>query len=911
MAQILQVKHKGLYTSPNEFSSVPPGALLKANNCILTVDNILESRRGFDRVSELPDNTDRFSRFEFYQDQMVVTYSNGKIGYRNGSVITALSGTFNDSDALLARRRFLLASSCLYTTTSAGVYKMDAYNATPKLAGMFKGLDLQLSLSASGGTAISANNQKAYRVLWGIRDAQNNLILGAPSGRSVVVNPSGGSTRDVEITFTIPSGVTTSNLYQIYASKNSSGDTIEPDDNLGLVIEGNPTSGEVAAGTISVTDRTTDDLLGATIYTAPSIEGIAQANERPPQADDIEEFSGSIFYGNIKSKQRKSFTILATGGTAGIAFNDTITIDGTTYTAKGTEDISNKYYSLSATFTTTATVTNGNPTLTVVASSIGLKIGRKVSGTNIPANTFIGSFTSTTIAMVDSSGSPVNATGGGALTAITITPMVVAYSTTAATPAQNIFDTAESLIRVINRNTTNTTDYAYYLSGPDDLPGQILIEERGIGGSAFTITASAHGGAFNPSLPTSGGAVTSENDDFQNGLMFSKTEKGEAVPLFNIIRVGSANNAIRRIKKLRSSLFIFKDREGIYKLTGTAPDNFQIDLFDSSAKLLAPDSLAIVNNQIWALCDQGITTVGENGVSVVSRPIEDILLEQFGASLDAVRYYSFGVGYETERQYFLWTVSTADDVIPSQALVFNVFTEGFTRWPLTKSAGIVSPIDDRLYLGDGGTLNLDKERKSRNYTDYVDYGISKNITAFSGMTVELDDVNEIEVGDLLYQSTTLQSLITDVQPGSVTVRDELDWDIAAATVYKGILCEVEYAPATAGNPGTSKQFPELSMLFKTARFNTATISFATDVSTYFEDVPIEGSRNGLWGLFPWGLESWGGTANTVPIRVLVPLEKQRASYLRIRFTHRQGYGSFKLLGYSAPYRETGSYKISK
>jgi hypothetical protein len=824
MAQLLQVRHKGLYTSPNEFSAVPEGALLRANNCILTVDNIIESRRGNDRIATLPLADDRYSRFEFYQDQMIAMWSNGKVGYKSGGAFVALAGTFNDSDSLLARRRFLLSNSNLYFTSSSGIYKMDAYNSAPVLAGQYKGLDLSLALSGVTGF-LATGNQVAYRILWGIKDAQSNLILGAPSGRATIANSSGGS-RDMAVTFTIPSGVTTSHFYQVYRSKASGGATIEPDDELGLVYENNPTAGDLVTGTITFTDQTPEDLRGATIYTAVSQEGISQSNERPPQADDMEEFENCICYANTKSKHRKIFTILSASA---ISVNDTITIAGTTYTAKAAETIASGQYQR---FTT-------------------------------------------------------------------------------GTPAQNIADTANSLVRVINRYATNTTVYAYYLSGPEDLPGQILIEERGLGGSSFALTASAAGTAFNPVLPTSGTTVSSSNDDFANGLMVSKSGRGEAVPLVNIFRVGSANNAIRRIKKLRNSLFIFKEREGIYRMTGTAPENFVIELFDSSAKLLAPDSIAVVNNQIWCLCDQGITTVTETGVSVVSRPIEDILLDQFGLALNAVRYYSFGVGYETEREYILWTVSTSADTVPSQALVFNVFTQSYTRWPLTKSAAIVSPVDDLLYLGNGSSYDLEQERKNRNYTDYVDYGTAYTITSFSGTQVVLTTTTEITVGDLLYQSATVQSLITDVQPGYVTVQDQITWSAGAATVFRGIECELEYAAVTGGNPGTSKQFPEISMLFKTARFNTATLSFATDCSAYYEDVSILGNRTGLWGLFPWGQAAWGATSTTIPIRTLVPLEKQRGSLLRVRFSHRQGYGYFKLLGFSAPIRDTGSYVIAK
>ena len=896
MAQIIQVKHKGLYTAPNEFSSVPEGALLVADNCIITSENIVEPRRGFDRIATLPNGSDRFARFEYYQDQQMAFWNTDKIGYKNGATYTALTGTYSNPDNNLARKKFLLASSCLYFTTSSGVYKLDAYNGTPGLAGMYKGLDIALSLSGGSGF-LSDLNQVAYRVLWGIRDAQNNLILGAPSGRATIANGSGGS-RDIALVITIPSGVTTSHFFQVYRSQASGGVAIEPDDELGLVYENNPTAGELVTGTISITDRTSDDLRGATIYTAVSQQGIAQSNDRPPQCDDFEEFENVIVYANTKTKHRKTFTILGTTGTSGIAYSDTITIAGTTYTAYGTEDIANRRYALYGTTTITGDTTNLSVTVLNASSAIPLRIGQTITGTGIPASTTIANVVGTTITLSQ---------------AATATNVGTTLTLSSGTPAQNIADTAASLIRVINRNTTNTTVYAYYLSGPSDLPGQILIEERGLGGSSFALTASAHSTAFNPALPTSGTTVSSSNDDFANGLAFSKPEISEAVPLINVRRVGSANNPIRRVKKLRNSLFIFKEREGIYRMTGTSPENFQIELFDSSAKLLAPDSIAVVNNQIWCLCDQGITTVTETGVSVVSRPIEDMVLELFGSSLTNVKYLSFGVGYETERQYILFTVSNSTDLVPTQAFVFNIFTQSYTIWPISKLAGIVSPVDDKLYFGNGDTNHLDQERKARDYTDYIDYGVAVSISASSSKTVTLNTVTNVEVGDLLYQSSTVRSLITAVNTAAVqvTVQDTLSWAVASATVYKGISCTVEYAPITGGNPGSAKQFPEISMLFKAARFYNASIGFSTDASPSFEDVPVTAANLGVWGLFPWALAPWGGTLSTVPIRTFVPLEKQRGSLLRVRFVHRQGYGYFKSLGFAAVARDTGSPVIAK
>lgn len=824
MSQVLVIKNKGLHTNPNEFSSVPEGALLTADNCSIDKDNVIEPRRGLNRLQAFASGSDRARRYALYQSTLIAAYSNGKIAYDNAGTWSNYSGTYNDPDANLARLRFLNVGANLYFTSSGGVYRLDAYNGTPALSGVPKGLDINLALTGASGF-ISNNSQVAYRVLWGFKDSNNTVFLGAPSGRAVIANTSGG-TRNTTVRFTIPSSITTSFFFQVYRSANSSGATTEPSDELGLVYENNPSAGDITNGYVEFTDSTIDSLRGATLYTSPSQEGIIASNERPPLANDIALFQNCTFYADCKSKHRKTLTILSTSG---LSINDTITIAGTVYTAKGAETIASGQFQLF--------------------------------------------------------------TGGS--------------------PASDIASTADSLIRVINRYTSNTSVYATLLSGQNDLPGQILIEERGIGGSSFAITASAGGTSFNPVLPTSGTSVSSTADDFSHQVFFSKTDKPEAVPLLNYLFVGSQNNRILRIMPLKNSLFVFKENEGIYRITGTDPSNFVADLFDSSARLLAPDSVDVVNNQVWALSDQGVITVTETGVSVISRPIEDLVLEQTGLALTQLKYYSFGVGYETDRRYILWTVSSSSDTTATQAFAWNTFTRTFTRWDKTATAAFVSNLNNKLYVGEGNTNYTLVERKTLTYADFVDHEISVTISSFSGMNIVLSSVSNVEVGDILLQGS-FSSIITAISSTTVTVADDIGgWTAAAATVLKSYTSTVEYAAITGGNPGVLKQFPELSLLFRSARFNYATLSFATDISGSFEEITISGSRTGLWGLFPWGQSVWGSIPTASPIRVYIPLEKQYGSLLRVKLSVKQGYAPWQLNGFSLPFRETKSTVIGR
>lgn len=48
--QFLNLKAKGLFTHPNPFSEVPPGALLEASNVVIDREGIIENRIGFNPV---------------------------------------------------------------------------------------------------------------------------------------------------------------------------------------------------------------------------------------------------------------------------------------------------------------------------------------------------------------------------------------------------------------------------------------------------------------------------------------------------------------------------------------------------------------------------------------------------------------------------------------------------------------------------------------------------------------------------------------------------------------------------------------------------------------------------------------------------------------------------------------------
>lgn len=815
MSQALPIKIKGLKTNSNQLSDVEPGALSVARNIVIDKDDIAESRRGFGYMANAPASSAiRVDRLTSYQDHIIARRSsNDTLSYHTTGVgWTDYSGTYQHPDSDYARMRFLQAAGNLYFTTTEGIKVLDNYAGPVYSTGMPQGLDGVASTTGASGF-MTNSTQVAYRVVWGTKDANNNLYLGAPSQRIIATNTSGG-TRDVSITFTIPDGITTSDFYQIYRSKESASSTDEPNDELQLVYENNPSAGEITAKSITKTDSTATSLMGASLYTNASQEGLSEANAQPPFAKDIALFKGFTFFGNVQTKHQLTISLLAVSGT-GLALNDTITINSVVYTAKAAETVASAEFKLSS--------------------------------------------------------------GGSA--------------------AQNIEDTAKSLVKVINQYTSNTTIYAYYESGYQDLPGVIRLEKRTLSGSSFTVSVS-RAAAWDID------DGTSDNESYINGLMWSKAQQAEHVPVAHLEFVGSKNYAIRRIIALRDALFILKD-DGVFRLTGSA-GSWSIDPLDTSTKIIAPDSAVVVNNTIFCLSDQGIVAISDIGVEVKSRPIENLIQDLISENYANLKKLSFGINYETDRKYILFTITESSDTNCTQAFVYNTFTDSWTTWEKSIKHGFVNPTDDKLYLADSASKNLFQERKDFLVTDYCDEVVTAgyNVVSYSGTSVVLDTVSDIVIGDVLYQSSIKYSVVTDIDYASTSVTTDtaVVWDIASADLYRGIDCELEFVNQSFQNPGVMKHFQEVAWLFREQGFSTAEASFYTDLSGGYEGTTLNGAfGTNLWGGGAWNEGPWGGIQRPKPIRVFVPREKSRGSLLSIRLRVRNAFARWSLNGFSAQF----------
>lgn len=309
----------------------------------------------------------------------------------------------------------------------------------------------------------------------------------------------------------------------------------------------------------------------------------------------------------------------------------------------------------------------------------------------------------------------------------------------------------------------------------------------------------------------------------QNGLAWSKTLQPDAVPTLNSTKIASADREILRIIPTRDSLFILKREDGVFRLTGDSPSTFRVDPFDYNTHLVAAETARALDNKIFMLTEQGVVALTDTGVELVSRAIETALFPLLAGSMRAVtESLAFGVAVESDRKYLLFLPSAVSDTTCTQAYVYDLITQAWTHWNFAALHGVSNPADDRLYFVDG--VHVLQERKAFADSDYQ---------APSG-----DVIPEI----------------------------------------------IEWTPQFA-QPGMFHEFQDVVLSFRRAGWTAATVSFATDLDTAWEDVTLPAQA----------------AADHVTKRIVVPRNKARGSLLRVKWSKNEASAPTKIQALTVNY----------
>lgn len=822
----LQLNNLGLYTYANTVGQVPAGAMVAALNVVIDRPGVVETRRGFTPWGTTLAGT--INKLFPYQNRLIAHHGT-TLSYDSDGNGTWVDYTGTFAPITGEKIRAVEINQNLYMTTNNGIYKLDSLTGNPYAAGVGPALDTTVALTGSSGF-LTDGNQCAYRITWVWTDANGNVIEGNPSPSVTVKNNvGGGATRNVNVTFTVPGFVTTSFYYRVYRTQQG---TATPGDTMYLAYTAQPTSGQISALAVTVTDTTPDSLLGTLLYISPGAQGQFQTNDVPPLAKDMCSFQGMTFYANCSTRQQFYLTLIAVGSPSGIQVGDTIALVGTsTHTYTG------------------------------------------ASSNNFASQQF----------KVDTSG----------------------------TVSQNIDNTARNLVSAINQDPSNTEFYCTYLTGYNQLPGQILVYARNLSQSTF-YAQSSRGGAFSPTLPTSGTTYASSNNTVLNGIYVSKVGQPEAVPAINLIFIGaganSASYTVYRLKALRDAVIV-ETKGGVFRITGTTPSNLTVQPFDTTVVLYGNETADVLNNSVYSFTTQGVVSVTESGSQIMSRNVEgDMLMLSAPSVFTKFSTLAFGLSYESDRKYILFLTDSTTATYSTLQYVYNWITQSWTQWSLAATCAVINPNDNRMYIG-GIDNFVWQERKTFTAGDYADKQVNCNITSSSGTTVTVDSVGTAQIGWTLGQGVTngangLTSVITGISGNTLTVTDTRAWTNGAAAIYAPITATITYAPLTCGYPTYIKRFqPVMQFVFSQANFNSVSVSFTTDFYTTIEPITLKPKTGGTgWGLLPWGTGPWGVSTNALQtIPTMIPKNDQMGHWLNITVTLNQAFQNLALDGVTGFY----------
>ena len=257
-----------------------------------------------------------------------------------------------------------------------------------------------------------------------------------------------------------------------------------------------------------------------------------------------------------------------------------------------------------------------------------------------------------------------------------------------------------------------------------------------------------------PNLSNSNNLLTEDSSDASknsNALYFSKRDQPESVPLGYQLLVGSSDEPILRIVPLRESLFIFKT-DGLFRLSGYDKDNFSVTLFDNTAILKAVDSATVLRNQVYFFGTQGVARVSEGGIEKLSNPIDNKLIP-FITSCPNLSDLTFAVSYETDQSYLLWTANNSTNTVAQVCYRYNLYTDSWVEWNISKSCAVLNTDEDKLYFGSGAAPTLEVERKTFTRYDSCDREILMVLPPESFSKKLIIPTNGLlaGVGDIIYQ----------------------------------------------------------------------------------------------------------------------------------------------------------------
>lgn len=474
------------------------------------------------------------------------------------------------------------------------------------------------------------------------------------------------------------------------------------------------------------------------------------------------------------------------------------------------------------------------------------------------------------------------------------------------TVSAQLRNTAQGIVKAVNRDNASLV-YGNYTSGITDTPGKMRFTAEGFTGPIYMrANTTAAGEAFYPVLPASfnsGTQIFSKNDVQPHIVYISKIGEPEAVPYVNFLPVGSRNKPIRRIIALRNSVIVLKE-DGVWKITGDNPINFTATCLDSTVQVIAPNTAASLNNQIYFLAIDGICVATDSAVAIVSRRIENRIENVVG--LADIADISSAVAYDSDRTYRICTTLPNQDA-RTVTYFHNALNDTWTESDQLFIGGVIGPGNLMYYISTDNRIL--RERKNGTRIDYGGQNYSITVTSVAADLYSAVIVSSSAVpmeGDFIVKDDVISRIetVTNISGSNYQVTFFYQTNLEAADsaiMYARIVSTIRMAPYHGGMVERGKQFSQMQLHQRSPNITKIKCSFTGQTFggsavTEWNAVDVGGGSQG-WGEQPFGFFPWGD-ADTIDIqystqpapvvRLYVPLFQQRNTFIQAELLHELG-----------------------
>lgn len=838
MAQKVIARVSGLATDASPLISAEAGGMRIAANAVIDSPGVARQRPTWDAGTSVS-TSNRPRRMYAWGSSVVVSEWDGASAWgtrylSGGTAITYPSGLSDGAqplDVASGFPQFVEARRSLYWTSINGMMKVaSSADTTAERAGLG---ELGTGTLASTGTVagLPANSARAYRWCTVKTDANGLVVRSAPSQWQKHVNSTGAA---VSVACTIPLtsvggnyGVTAGDIIELYASV-SVPSTDVPADMLYLVKTYVVTSADVTLGYALITDDVPDTQLGRELYTNPTREGILKANGRPLPARAAARWSSCVWLGGTSSAWTSIMQLRQVAGYLVAVTNRGLAV-----------------------FSDNGSVTNGSNQLTGLSAPVAaaLRPGMLITGNSnpiapsrVPADTRVVSVAGTTVTMsrnatatsgpavfyfhdgIEVTGLPSpspaltlwannGTTSGGGVSTFNVS------SASALTTAREI---AYEISRVNSHLVASVVEDPYALNGE----ATIILRAKNFNIAQWSVTSS-NLSAFDYERNASNGVLVSR-DDKPNRLIYSKPDEPEHFPELNFIDIGNEADPIMALSPLRGALLVFK-RDGIFRVTGSAPDNWRVDVLDTVLRPLRGESVATLGETAAVYTQRGVFLVDEGGSQDISDGLvaETLITAARTAILTPTTYGVFVTALNESGLLLVGQPDSAGSAVTRTIYCWSQTTRAWTTWQARASAVTEARELGAFFLARSGEWRVSQSRSaftgydgSYSLTGWSYFGASFTVTpAQRGLWVPF-------TGDWVSATTTSGTeyrRITDVTLAGADYVCTLSSPFtgtptANRTAYEGVLTRLQWQGLTPGSPATDALWREVQVQYDWSRW---------------------------------------------------------------------------------------------